>query len=145
MSVRSALKSIAKYFDLRAAPQDTGDYNYAVTAAKPVGVVARLADYFDLASEYRKGDKLASGIMALANAEGVAKGRFNSDGMTGQYGFSFTENDFSVRLDRRGRVLVKCDAAFAEKIAKLPLAGAVTTLKEPAVPAPQPATDAPKP
>jgi len=112
-----------------------------------VGAGARIAAYFDLASDYRAGDRLANDIMALANTEGVAKGRFNSDSMTGQYGYSFTENDFSVKVERWGGVLVKCDAGFAEKVGKLATAGVVTTLKEPAAPAPapQPPTDAPKP
>lgn len=136
---------IKDYFNLQATvASDESRYDYVVESATPSRTIAEsIKDYFDLYSDYRAADKVAVAIMALANTEKVAKGYFDPTTMTENTGYSYKEGDFEVKLEKNGRVLLKCDEAFADKVRQLPSVAAVTALKKPDAPASQP--DAPKP
>ncbi|MEZ0224322.1 MAG: hypothetical protein ACAH83_07210 [Alphaproteobacteria bacterium] len=136
---------IKDYFNLQATvASDETRYDYIVESAKPSRTILEsIKDYFDLYSDYRAADKTAVAIMQLANTEKVAKGYFDPTTMTEAAGYSYTEGNFEVKLEKKGRVLLKCDKAFAEKVQQLPCVGAVTELRKPD--APQSAPDAPKP
>jgi len=145
MSASKILKSVKNYFNLQAAVVDD-DYNFAVeSAATPARSIGQsIKNYFDLYSEYSAAYKVANEIMLLANAEGVTKGRFDSSSTTVKSGLSYTENAFKLKLEKNGRVLLKCDATFAKKVKKLPSVSDVKEISQDDTAAPAPKTDAPK-
>ncbi|MBI1214568.1 MAG: hypothetical protein GC185_01960 [Alphaproteobacteria bacterium] len=129
MNFRKAFKNVAGYFNLQSAKDPRHGFDFTVSPARPAaGIGRRLKNYFDLYSGYKTGDKLAGEIMTLANAEGVSKGWFDSKGMQPGYGFTHSYKDFSISLLGDGEVLLKCDADFADKVAKLPSVSAVKPL-----------------
>jgi hypothetical protein len=125
-NLKKAFGAIKNYFDLSYRGPVDDDFSFVIEAKLPERAVGqKLKDYFGLVNiQYIAADKVAQEIMSLANTEGVAKGRFFPAGAN-HYGYSFSETNadgvtfFRVKLEGDGKILLKCDAAFAEKVQKL--------------------------
>ena len=143
MNTRKILNGIKNYFNLQSDIDTNQDYNFIVESAagakKNVG--QRIKNYFDLGfypGFDSSAEKNVYKIMSLARDAGI-KGSIEFP--FARANFTFTEGDFKLKLKSNGEILVKCDAAFAEKIKTLPSVASVKAIN---TAAPAPKTDAPK-